>query len=292
MADEHRALAPLARDEKVVLGVEPQHAELVYERTAPVESHLAELGELFLHDKRVERKRRILHIVMWVVGVPGFLFFTPSFGLSMLPLLGFWLWRRKLASGDLEDRRLHAARFVLETLAPELKPRPLAVRVDFGGYHKAPPRLDASRGSGGPSYERKWLSLQLPLLDGSAVSVEASTRLKRKERRKRKYTKVKERLVDELDIELRRPRGAPVTVSVDELRQRFSGQHALLLTGCRVTERGASLSFRTPTALRQRLRPGWSGKNLEALLDGRKVLAAIIASHAAVTAPARDTVAA
>src|SRR5690606_39246201 len=133
----------------------------------------------------------------------------------------------------------------------ELKPRPLAVRVDFGGYHKAPPRLDASRGSGGPSYERKWLSLQLPLLDGSAVSVEASTRLKRKERRKRKYTKVKERLVDELGIELRRPRGAPVTVSVDELRQRFSGQHALLLTGCRVTERGASLSFRTPTALRQ-----------------------------------------
>lgn len=283
IASRRRSVPP-AFGEKLALPTKPQHAQVVYREVAPVAAHRDALDDLRLHDRRTQWRARLLYAAVLLVGIPGFLSAPFTYGLSLLPIVPLYLWRAYLLAHDLENRRLHAARYVLEVLEPELADVPFKLRLDFKGVHKTAARTDVRSGSTALRYKLTWLRMDLPLLDGSVIEVAARTRLHRKVRPRRRYTKIKERLSDELVIALRPRPGLILDGSTQALRARLEGHPTLRLAACSLDASGRVVfTFHTPTAGRMQDRSGWKSENLEALLDGRKVLEAIIACHAAMT---------
>jgi hypothetical protein len=99
---------------------------------------------------------------------------------------------------DLEDRKVETLQKVLSVLRADVPAvQPVKVEVDFRDYVKA----GQQRAPG--SYTQTWLRTATALADGTAVALSLAEDVKRKERRKRKYTKVKERITGEASIELR-----------------------------------------------------------------------------------------
>lgn len=282
-------MATLTRpiDAKVSRSDAPQQASVVYERKASIEEQRRELAALYGLDKRSEQKRKLLGWSATVLLVVGVLTALLIVGVVFLALgLGALLWRTRVGQQDLEDRKLHAARFVLETLAPELSAdSDVDVHLDFRGYEMRIPSVEQALANRGARLytEPDWLKLSFRLSGGMTVSVAASTNVRRVQRRVRNDTTIEDHIVDELAIELRPPGGetfAPVPEA--PLRARLAGTHGLSLERAAVQPSAASFVFRTPEAGRVSEDNRWRGENLAALLDGHAVLEAIRACRGAV----------
>src|SRR5690606_37506457 len=124
-------------------------------------------------------------------------------------VLFFVRWRVKL--GDLEDRKLSVVAEVARRLGPEVKAkRPIEAEIDFRAHHKLPPKESTSSwGNGAYAYEHPWLRLSFVLQDGTKAELTGTLHAKRKTRRKRKYTKIKERCYETLTVQLAPPAGRP-----------------------------------------------------------------------------------
>ncbi len=269
--------------EEVARSDAPQQASVVYERTAPIDEQLRELTALHRLDERSERKRKRLGWSAAVLLVVGVLTALLIVGVVFLVLaLVAFLWKKRVGRQDLEDRKLHAARFVLEALAPELARDDVEVRLDFRGYEMRVPTLEEALANGGARLysEPGWLKLAFGLSDGTRVSVTASTTVRRRQTRVRNDTTIEDRIVDELDIELYPPSGRTLTrAPKGSLRERVAG---LSLERALVEPTGARFLFRTPEAVRLSEDDRWRGENLQALLDGHAVLDAVRGCSGAV----------
>jgi hypothetical protein len=108
---------------------------------------------------------------------------------------------------DLDDRKLAAATRLLKVLKADI-PASHAVQlhVDFRDHRKGG-RLLGKTGSrfGAKSYKytHRWLELRTRLADGNAVALSVTDRVARKEKPKRKYTKVREKHSELLVLALR-----------------------------------------------------------------------------------------
>jgi hypothetical protein len=125
-------------------------------------------------------------------GVPGFL-------LAPLTIIGaivsFILGARR-GKFDLDDRKLASATRVVSLLRADIPADwPVALSVDFRPYQKTAP-VEKTGGWTGPRasrYEQRWLELKSQLADGTSVSASITDSVSRKEKPKRKRTKVAER---------------------------------------------------------------------------------------------------
>ena len=153
------------------------------------------------------------------------------------------------------------ARKVLTQLEPELKKgRPVSIRMDFGGYDRTKPVENTTgflSSSGTKVFKKRWMLLSFTLMDGTQVLMEAAELCKRKQKAKRKYTKMKDNIADELSITLRPPRGK-AHASTGALPPMMQQMNPRLLKA-QVKSRAAVFQFRTQAGTRLRAPRGMDG---------------------------------
>jgi hypothetical protein len=100
---------------------------------------------------------------------------------------------------NLDNRKLETVRRFLQIVRVDTpKEAPLAIDVDFRGYQKGgtlrsePPKKLFNSKPREYDYSHPWLKIEGALADGTAYSFAVVDRVKRREKPKRKYTKVRE----------------------------------------------------------------------------------------------------
>jgi hypothetical protein len=274
----------------------PQHAPVVYREQLPVEAQLAKLHALHKKDKATEKRVTVLGwsaVGCIIAGVASFIlagmtgFDALLYGIALVPLIvPLMIFRAILKRSDIDDRKLHAARRLLEVLGGDLKPgTPVALKIDFGGYDRSKPVAKAggffSTVKEYQFVKRDWLDLRFTLADGTRVKLTASTHAKRKTKAKRKYTKVKDKISERLNLIFTAPKGRTLNPAMGHaLRQRLHrGQ--MRITTCKVKPRAAMIGFSFGVASRYRGRAGWSSHGLSSLIDGDDTLFAVVRSYKA-----------
>lgn len=176
------------------------------------------LGKLWGQDKLVEqsvRRARIAFFVclgLFIVGL--FLLATGNpvlVVLWVLALLGMIvtavLWAR-YARLNLDDRRILTPIKFLDVLQADIAPRdPVRLVVSFDDYRKHGKKLAEQKsfwsGSGESKYDDTWLVMEGYLAEKTRFRLSVSQRISLREKRKRKYTKRKERLRESVSVYLR-----------------------------------------------------------------------------------------
>lgn len=277
---------------------------LVYDRTAPLAALQCELGMIAEFDKEAERqakkwgRRLAISVVVAIVGMivtfVGFANEKPTAGMAGLGLLAcglgvsvyFGIHYSRWSQRNIEDRRYVLVQELLRHLACDMAAdASLEVQLNGNDYHK-PEFLSADDdkmvASGATSYRLPWLTLSGQLLDGHRFTVTATQLVKRKERRKRKYTKVKEAVRERVELEVRcKPQKyvrwdeLPVVLKRQKLNLPLDGWD-LQVTGERVTLTGLM-----PRAVKVTGR-GTSGSLEEGLLNAGAVLGLFVLLYQAL----------
>ncbi len=237
---------------------------------ASVPQWMQTISEVFARSKLAKShrsKRGIAKIVM-IMGIPMLML-----GIGVLIILiglVLWLWARRKGRWDVEERKLEALTGILFALAPELRPnRPVGVHLDTTVHTRHP--VAGAKGS----YEQRWLWLQLPLLDGSQMTVEVTLRAKHKVKRKR-YTKTKARFTERVVVRVVPPRGQSLPPhDVARLRGRMIA--SLRLHGASATPRRAAFTWTTQPCQHKGFGEHWYAES-DTLIDSRQLTAAAIAS--------------
>jgi hypothetical protein len=206
-----------------------------------------------------------------------------------LGLIGFvvgiviLMQRAKIQALTLEPEKLDVMRRLLAILAHDVQPgAPLRLYVDFAAVEHTP----CVETHSGAAYTHRWLHLEAPLAGKTRLTLAALTRLKKKERRKRKYTKKKETFQDVVDLRVAfRGRRGLSGDAVNSIQTRFAYAFPRLLR-CRVTERVALLRFATGNCVRLRGRQNVD-QGLEQRLDSKKLEAVLLRGFRAVVASQR-----
>src|SRR5262249_22162206 len=118
--------------------------------------------------------------------------------------VGYWAIRwEKYDSMNLEDRRILSPIKLLEGLQTDILPKdPMKLMVSFEGYKKHGQKLGGSRG-GKNKEDDTWLQAEGFLAEKTRFRVVVSQRISASEKRKRKYTKRKEKVSETIGIYLR-----------------------------------------------------------------------------------------
>jgi hypothetical protein len=226
-------------------------------------------------DEAAERAKRTATtwaIILLVVGIP--LLFL--FAVGVFPLAGsayFFFRRGHFTKLDIENRKLEVVTGTLVALAPEFRPRrALGIQLDFSAYtaHKTP--------GAGQAFAHRWLVLSLPLQDGSHVQVEVTLLVKQKSRSKRKYTKIKARLFEEICIRVTPPRGEAFRARAVVSRSGGKAVAGLALRRGSVQPRQGIFVWSTPITFHLRTHGRWAHYGARSM-DSRQLIAAIIASY-------------
>lgn len=260
------------------------HAPIQERFVGPVDAALARCARLHASDKRAESLGRLIRIaglvtaglslgVVITVGqdvrgalIGGFV----GLAVGVLLFVAGMLMRR----GDLEDRKLEIVRFVLARLGPELShKRPVEMHIDFRGYTVA----QTQGGKHFGAYQHPWLDLSFVLLDGSYVRVRAVLHAKQKKKPKNKYTKVKESAYEVLRVQVAPP--SQRTFRAPGLAVHPPKPHGLSLRRALIRPVGAELVWSTSVLRRSTMPSGIWNKDPEELLDGPRVLDALISSY-------------
>ncbi len=277
----------------------PPHANLQFSKNGPAALVLDACEKMHEADKRAERNKKRWGTIAIVSGIGAMVGLFVGAGAESPLVLGLaglsfvltivsLILRSVLGSSDVDDRKLDVVRGLVKHLRPELKARrPLRVRLDFRGYDRTRPLGNTTkwyRATGSKVFKRQWLTMNFVLLDGTTVHLEASSTCKRKQKAKRKYVKLKDKVVDELVIKYRPAKGRVLDPNKQSaVEAGVPKSQALSLVSCKIRPRVAQFVLRTRPGMRTRLRSGWVQNNLKALLDGRKVLGGVIGSYRALT---------
>lgn len=208
----------------------------------------------------------------------GFVFVFPV--AAILAAIVYGVKAARHMKYDLDDRRLEAVVRLLRMLRADTpSSAEVQLGVDFRDYQKGG-SLEGQGSEGGSRtarYRQEWLSLEGVLADGTQYRIAAIDAVSRKERRKRKYTKVKERIVGTVQLQLRLKSAkygdaASVAAALQQSRPRPPLQvRSVRATGNRVA---ASLVTGPYVKINARRSTPTSGE--ENLIDGEALLAAML----------------
>ncbi len=265
----------------LVTEFKPQHADLQIKINKPATEALAEIEELNRADNRAEATKTKIRPWLWGLGLGGIfggmILIVP---LVLLIPFFFLLYKYMRANArDLEDRRLEVPLKLLRSLVSELSPKAnVVLDMDFRGYTKG----TKETANGATMYNQQWMRMGLVLSNGSALQISARTLCKRKSKRKRKYTKHKDKLREELALEIRPAKGTAFSeAQTQRVAQVLKAPlEQAELRRCRVRPKTAEITFVTGVAVY--VQPGAGAVNGEALLDAEKVMALTTLGYRAV----------
>lgn len=200
---------------------------LRYEREAAVRDVLEDLAQLSAFDRQMEgeeakwKKRTgavgcssVLALVGTIASiatgiVPLAYLLGPIFLAAVVSSVVFGVKWSHFARLNLENRRIQVPQTVLQYLCHDMAPTQVVrLTLDFRNY-RDPAFLKNSSKSGlfgaqrAYQYAVPWLNLRGQLLDGHRFDLSLTSLAKRKEKQKRKYTKVREAIRERLDLTVR-----------------------------------------------------------------------------------------
>lgn len=277
---------------ELVYSKSPPHAPILVDEASTPDLLLERCAEMHQADKVAERRKKRLGILGIVLAVVTFftffaagpaespVLFGVAAGLLVLTIVSFVL-RSVFGRADVDDRKLDVPRHLLETLRSEiLDKRLVKLWMDFGSYENAKKLEDTTKWynkTGTLRFVRPWLRMTFTLLDGTEVALHARTSCKRKQKQKRKYTKMKDTVIDEVSVFVKPPKDKSLDpAAADRARAALSGGAGVVPRGVKVKPRVLLATFRCGPGLRIRGRGGWSSQSLEALLDGRQALMLVL----------------
>ncbi len=192
---------------------------LVYDTEVGTSELLADLRRIAELDKVHEARERFWKTVTTLAIVIGL---ASGWAAIMLSTMIFWVvpfiflilavWAGVRKAGharlNLEDRRYQIVAGVVRHLSCDMPPEtPWRVRVDFNDYQQREYLKERTGGSfssvSSAKYAIPWLRLDGTLVDGNKFRVTAVMTVKRKEKHKRKYTRVKEVFREQVTLNLR-----------------------------------------------------------------------------------------
>lgn len=151
----------------------------------------------------------VLAFIAAANGEKSSLFVLPVVALA-LTVLAF-VKARGHGQHDLDDRKLASARRVVSVLRADVPSTwPLGLEVDFRAYEQGGTVLEKTGGrfsARSAKYAHEWLVLRANLADGSSVVASLSDKVSRKEKPKRKRTKVAETFATRTSVTLRLGKG-------------------------------------------------------------------------------------
>lgn len=211
------------------------------------------LSGLWGQDKVIEknlRRARIAFIACVLLIFAG-AFLASATGSPLpvvLPIAGaavcgvlWWRYQRL----NLDDRRILTPIKLLEVLQADIAARdPVRLVVSFDDYRKHGRKLEGTGGwgAGRAKYEDTWLEVEGWLAERTRFRLVVTQQVSRSEKRKRKYTKVKERIREAVGLHLRPDR--KVYGALDRFPAQFAaGENVagLRIETARATERGVLL---------------------------------------------------
>jgi hypothetical protein len=185
------------------------------------EELLRQLEEARASDKWAEGRKKLFLGLAIGAGVSGFLSMfigpplleglglSPALALLMMVALGVTaivmiVLRFKYNKYDLDDRKLDTVAQFLEIIRADTGGGDaVELSVDFRDYLKGGTCLEAGGSGKSGKYSHPWLEVAGGLVDGTRYRIAVEERIGRKERRKRKYTKIKEKISAIVSIQLR-----------------------------------------------------------------------------------------
>lgn len=216
-------------------------------------------------------------VSMFVAGFIHPMLFVGS-GLLLLGVVAggvYWYIHQR---HDLDDRKVATVLRLLRVLRADVPAtQKLLVHIDHRSYRKGGTLLEKSNAGGVRffRYEHPWLGLRARLADGSTVALAITDRVRRKEKPKRKYTKVAEHTVSRVTVAVRLARRyGDAAVVAERLRGRALGERFELR---QVVGRGrvVKATFVTPVAASFTNRSGTQTSGVEALGSGDTLLLAL-----------------
>lgn len=254
---------------------------LEYRRIATPDEIISDMERLGQMDKAYEAKERfwlILAIIATVLSVLTVFFafplvaggerlwYVPVPVVIVVATIVAWILKRRRGRFNLEDRRYRLVAEVLPFLALDIpSDRPVAVAIDFNDYHQKKYQAASEGGMVSAThqyaYSLPWLRLEGALCDGSRFRLAATMVVKRKERRKRKHTKVKEAFRDNITLALRvKPNRYAGLERAAELIAEADALEGINFKGARVDGPRVILSAVTDRKVRVKARSGTTGE--------------------------------
>ena len=211
---------------------------------------LQALGNLWGQDKLVEQRLkrwRLATIIVLIAMIAGWILLKPLGAVALVAAVvcgWHWVHYHRL---NLEDRRILTPLKFLEVIQADILPRdPVRLKVSFEDFRKHGRVLEQTGGRFSSvrrsKYEDTWLEVEGWLAEKTRFQVTVSQRVSLSEKSKRKYTKTKLRVREEVSLALRPnpklyaalenlPQLIPSEWEVAGLRVssvRVSGRHVLL----------------------------------------------------------------
>jgi hypothetical protein len=268
----------------------------VYSLEGTAQQLLAELERAHAQDKVAERQ-----IALWrsVAGAGGALLLGGIVTIAFLTVLalvvivlgvGLGVLGLVMASRkrrfDLDDRKLGAARRVISVLQADIPVSwPLGLTLDLRPYTEAGPPVEDC-GDARRRWEQTWLELRSNLADGCSVVALLRDEVSRKEKSKRKGTRVVERFASEATIRLRLARQYGEAEALVARLQSTPPVHGWSIRSCRGQGRALWLTVATPPGSRTTYR-GSTGGDTSSLADGDTLLQALHWAYGAIGAGRR-----
>ena len=171
----------------------------------PADALVKRLEAANVEDKSAERTSKVLGVFMVLAWIGGVIltFAAGLFYLLAVPIVLTVLFVRTKRH-DLDDRKLAAAlKFFRVVRADIPSGETVDLRIDFRDHRKGGRLVSKEGGMLGPKvylYEHGWFAARARLADGTEVQVTVTAEVTRKEKPKRKYTKVRERWFETVEV--------------------------------------------------------------------------------------------
>jgi len=266
----------------------PAHAEMELSIQGAAPHVLAEIARLHALDKEAEAGRKRLRNICIALGVLGFITWVFFIGVAIV-IAAFVLWfvrKGKYDKADIDDRQLELLGSTIVTFAAELKRnRPIKVVADFRGTEQRPALQHQRTGTGlfemeqnQFTFQHPWCLMRFVLADGVSVAIDLETKLKRKTKQKRKYTKKKDAIVHEVQIRLQPPKGSSFGIH-QQGHPNPNALPGLQLKRALIKPKQATFVFRTPPCRRVCSRAGWAWVDTHGQLESTELVGAIIYAY-------------
>ncbi len=187
---------------------------------------------------------------------------------------------------DLDDRKLDAALRLVQVLRADIPAQEsVALRLDFRDYRRGG-RLVTKEGGMFSSlkvydYEHAWLDFSARLADGNVVAIAVVDEVTRKEKSKRKYTKVRERVSSDVSLSVKLREG-----DAAQVQARLDGAPPGLAVR-RVVGQGAHLRVSLEGGEALTLQGRGSASTNGKLLDADSLLGALLWVYGGIAPPAK-----
>lgn len=250
------------------------------------EQLLARVAALAIHDRGIERRRRLCGWLS-LVCLPVVLFFllndslrdgtravgsATSLGAGIALFAGWRVYRRR----DLDNRKIAAVERLVRVLRADIRRDELVhVTADFRSYTALTP---LSRQGWTKRYRDRWLLLSVRLADDNALRLAVSDRIKRKQKRKRVVEKGQSAIALSLRLAKRYRPIEPIAAAL---------RAAAPPPGLFLRERQVTGAAREGAMVRAGLRTLTTAQGPMALADGDLLLLAIRWAYGAIAGARR-----